>query len=524
LPESAVDSGKLAGQINATPDLPLPARKRRKRLTATLAAAVVLTGLAVALVLTMPSKPSQPTDLPAPDFLSEPTVNGPFDLANGLPQDVSLGWIDETGLPGIGVAMLTLPQPCTSEECLAERLWLRGVNLTDGTILWTISLEGIDETNLLVSTANDPGSGRLAVLSYPEAPSVTSENGDLAAYSRGSVMVLDSQSGKVIDSADLDFTSEPFGSQFRYGPTLLAFTGSMVVIGGLSDHSQNTMVGGFSVGDLSQSRWTAPDIEANNWGASDRTVFGQWVLTANGYVSIAAGAPASWGGDAVLSTDEWGYTNYPVILYRSLPDGTVIRVEATSDSEAQCVAWNTATNQPLWDHATACALFDVPQLQADRLVFGSGNPESSCTMVSLEDGLVLWQLDNCWAIRLAGSALVTEHWNEDFTHTYISVWNSQTDPRHNVVSWFERTLQLPSTSGWVQAVGNAVIYTMQWDEQSGTSALVAWPIDVPSDTALWSIDLAETEHFWLSSGTIIIADFDNPMFKVLSNSTADSSN
>ncbi|MCL1897970.1 MAG: hypothetical protein FWG16_04030 [Micrococcales bacterium] len=482
-----------------------------------LVAVVVVALVAIGVIWLWPS-PSPTTSprirsLPAPDLLTKPAYSVPVSLNQGIDPEASLsGWFP-TGLDGIGVAQL---QSGTCEEdvgCPDLRSWLRGFSLTDGELLWTIDLADYQLGDPVeVQFISDPVAERTAIVAYSLAYGFVSDGPAAQAELPWVLSVIDTKTGQeVAKSSQVYYQDLDKGWEI---PHMVTYRDGMVVVIGANGPSGTPEIGGFADTALEKPKWTALDPAPSPEMNLDEflPMVDEWILTADGYVSVHSGKAANWGKDVNLIPDEDGELQYPVIYYRGLPDGTVARVVVDDIEYGTCQAWDTSSDKALWETSTDCVplpYFNDATLTSTGLLHFSHSTQPgsevpyTITAVSINDGTTYWTLDDVWVSDNLGDKLLTGISSSSLTGEGITLFVIEA-----ATGQISKEID---TEGVTLFTGEQVIY----DLQDSSGILQAHLATGDSNEPLWTLTLMEDDTLELVDGQFVVTDSLGQTFSVL---------
>ena len=319
---------------------------------------------------------------------------------------------------GIGVFSLGYSTP---EAAVLGHAVLRGVRVTTGEVLWTMSsfpdgkliqIRGVDGLQFDLAGVVSAWNGNLALLLG--AASADCPTGEDFAF------VLSLETGTMLSGQLLPDScagSDDQSTTPAMSEQLVTYTDGMVVLTRQDPDSWTAGTTAYRDSDLGTSVWENqgdydPDL-SGDWTSSDRLLDGQWVLSADGsYVSLTDGKKS--GLTATIARDQTAgpvFTTAAGLIVQTVPQtkSASVRLAGWDDPTADDPAWSVslAAAQP----AIACSTDNVIVVNSTGAMAGVAD-DISLIALSAADGSVMWTQSvgsgpvSCLALVAGGKDLI----------------------------------------------------------------------------------------------------------------------
>jgi len=428
----------------------------------------------------------------------------------GLPVGVVLDW--QYPIEGSDVVITELASGwCTGTTCPAPNSWLRGVAFESGEILWTVDLAQFGIPDPRPWYIADPDAGQLAVLIHNGSAQQSGTDGvDLPPETPVALVILDIDTGQVVQTGQVTYQPPSDMQENLHGPELTAFTRGTVILWPMPGPADTYTTHAYSIDNLNQPKWTAPGVHPlADFASAVPKAVGEWITTPYGYVALEDGTPAPWGNELVLA-DEYGFPpDLPLIFYGAADDGAVFQIQTDRWDFNTCQLWDITNDQALWPEGVPCigawsfvregGLYYVNHYEEQPI---SGESKQVLSVVSADDGHLLWQSQAGWAELVAdGRVLVSE---------YLPTWG---DYGYGPGLVLEATsgqvikhLPLPESSHRVPGI--SLIYTLA----DGGNMVEAWDLFGDATDPLWELDIGEQRRFGNSRPDLVVISRDEATY------------
>lgn len=397
------------------------------------------------------------------DVRTQPTVIAQVDLFEGI--DASSPQVSlerDTGVDGVAIAVVTEP---TDDPFVASRLWLRGIDLTSGTVLWTVEepADMVTAASTYLSSAVPNYQGRVAVMFAFDR------------YDQIGVMVIDVSSGQLVSSRLIDMGGTAYCDVIGYEKNVVA--AACADAGGGGKFSK-----GLRDSNLDEEVWS---LEGDMQLGLMLEVGTDLVGAPDGFVHIADGTP---GGPPVDVEGYYTYSSRADALAGSLSDFSADRAEAFPvDLETGDKAWSV----PCDEIGREVSIGD------DGDIYVSNDDSGTLVGYRSETG------EEKWSHKIdagPGSTLVRQAGSYLYTYSYAGA-SEVIDP--------DTGESAKSFQNGGIAAGYQVLYVTD-----STSTVTAYD-GADSLKELWTFPLEGREYLQICGSTLVALDYTTGQMRVL---------